>query len=175
MGTAVWIEKAQFRMSADGERAALDALRAAFPSEASFLARGIHEKPSAHRDLMSATTLAGALRSVIGLGEHIIVHEIPDGGVSGIGREGMMDELPARAMARFFFPIARFVQSGSFIELESDHGGMWTRFDFRDGTLRVVERELGADDFGDWGVIEHDRTEVLLDPTLTGARTPQRT
>jgi hypothetical protein len=30
----------------------------------------------------------------------------------------------------------------------------------------VVERELGADEVGDWGVIEHDRTEVLLDPML---------
>ena len=30
--------------------------------------------------------------------------------------------------------------------------------------LRAVERELGADEMGDWGVIEHDRTEVLLDP-----------
>jgi hypothetical protein len=30
----------------------------------------------------------------------------------------------------------------------------------------MVDQELGADDLGDWGVIEHDRTEVLLDPTL---------
>ena len=77
-----------------------------------------------------------------------------------------MDELPARAMARFFAPIARFVEPGSFIEFESDHGGNWTRFEFGNGVLRVVERELGADELGDWGVIEHDRTEVLLDPTL---------
>ena len=77
-----------------------------------------------------------------------------------------MDELPARAMARFFAPIARFVEPGSFIEFESDHAGIWTRFEFRAGVLRVVDRELGADELGDWGVIEHDRTEVLLDPTL---------
>ena len=32
--------------------------------------------------------------------------------------------------------------------------------------MRVVERELGADEMGDWGVIEHDRTELLLDPLL---------
>lgn len=166
MGTAVWIEKAEFRMSAEGERAAIAALKSSFPSEAAFLARGIHEKPAAYRDLISATTLAGAIRSVIGLGEHIIIHEIPDGGVSAIGREGMMDELPARAMARFFAPIARFVEPGSFIEFESDHAGIWTRFEFRAGVLRVVDRELGADELGDWGVIEHDRTEVLLDPTL---------
>jgi len=166
MGTAVWIEKAEFRMSAGGEQAAIAALKSAFPGEAAFLARGIHEQPTAYRDLASATTFAAAIRSVIGLGDHIIVHEIPDGGVTGIGREGMMDELPARAIARFFEPIARFVEPGSFIEFESDHGGIWTRVDFRDGTIRVVERELGADELGDWGVIEHDRTEVLLDPTL---------
>lgn len=166
MGTAVWIEKAEFRMSAGGERAAIESLKSAFPSEATFLSLGIHEKPAAYSDLASATTLAGAIRSVIGLGEHIIVHEIPDGGVRAIGREGMMDELPARAMARFFAPIARFVEPGSFIEFESDHGGNWTRFEFQNGTLRVVERELGADELGDWGVIEHDRTEVLLDPML---------
>jgi hypothetical protein len=67
-------------------------------------------------------------------------------------------------MARFFEPVAAFVEPGSFIEFESDHGGMWTRFEFNNGCLRVVERELGADELGDWGVIEHDRTEVLLDP-----------
>jgi hypothetical protein len=166
MGNAVWIEKAEFRMSAGGEHAAVEALKAAFPTEAVFLTRGIHEKPAAYRELISATTLAGAIRAVTGLGEHIIVHEIPDGGVRGIGREGMMEELPARAMARFFASVARYVDTGSFIEFESDHGGNWTRFEFRDGTLRVVERELGADDLGDWGVIEHDRTEVLLDPML---------
>ena len=166
MGMAVWIEKSEFRMSAGGERAAIDALKAAFPTEAAFLARGIHEKPAAYRDLASATTLAGAIRSVIGLGEHIVVHEIPDGGVRSIGREGMMNELPARAMARFFEPIARFVDPGCFIQFESDHGGAWTRIEFPNGVLRVVECELGADDLGDWGVIEHDRTEVLLDPTL---------
>ncbi|HEB89597.1 MAG TPA: hypothetical protein ENI85_08515 [Deltaproteobacteria bacterium] len=153
-------------MSAGGERAAIEALKSAFPTEAVFLARGIHEKPAAYRDLVSATTLAGAIRSVIGLGEHVIVHEIPDGGVSSIGREGMMNELPARAMARFFEPIARFVEPGSFIQFESDHGGAWTRIEFNNGVLRVVECELGADELGDWGVIEHDRTEVLLDPTL---------
>lgn len=166
MGSAVWIEKSEFRMSAGGERAAIEALKSAFPTEAVFLARGIHEKPAAYRDLVSATTLAGAIRSVIGLGEHVIVHEIPDGGVSSIGREGMMNELPARAMARFFEPIARFVEPGSFIQFESDHGGAWTRIEFNNGVLRVVECELGADELGDWGVIEHDRTEVLLDPTL---------
>lgn len=166
MGTAVWIEKAEFRMSAGGERAAIDTLKSAFPSEAAFLARGIHEKPAAYRSLAAATTLAAAVRSVIGLGDHIIVHEIPDGGVAGVGREGMMDELPARAIARFFEPIARFIEPGSYIEFESDHGGIWTRVDFRSGVIRVVERELGADELGDWGVIEHDRTEVLLDPTL---------
>ena len=166
MGTAVWIERAEFRMSAGGERAAIAALKAAFPSEASFLARGIHDKPEAYRDFVSATRLAMAIRSVIGLGEHIIVHEIPDGGVLSIGREGMMDELPARAIARFFEPIARFIEPGSYIEFESDHSGIWTRIDFRNGTVRLVERELGADELGDWGVIEHDRTEVLLDPRL---------
>jgi hypothetical protein len=76
----------------------------------------------------------------------------------------MMDELPARAIARVFEPMAPFVENGSFIEFESDHGGMWTRFEFSQGALRVVERELGADELGDWGVIEHDRTELLLDP-----------
>jgi hypothetical protein len=166
MGTAVWIEKAQFRMSAAGERAAIAALKAAFPTESTFLSRGIHEKPSAFRELAGASNFAGAMRCVIGLGEHILVHEMPEGGVSSIGREGMMDELPARAMARFFEPVAPFVEPGSFIEFESDHGGMWTRFEFNNGCLRVVERELGADELGDWGVIEHDRTEVLLDPTL---------
>jgi hypothetical protein len=166
MGAAVWIEKAEFRMSASGERAAIATLKSTFPSEAIFLSSRIHEKPAAYLDLVSATTLAGAIRSVTGLGEHIIVHGIPDGGVSAIGREGMMDELPARATARFFAPIARFVEPGSFIEFESDHAGNWTRFEFQNGVLRVVERELGADELGDWGVIEHDRTEVLLDPTL---------
>ncbi len=166
MGTAVWIEKAEFKMSADGERAAIATLKAAFPSQAAFLTRGIHEKPSAYRNLANATSLAEAIRSVSGLADHIIIHEGPDGGVRAIGREGMMDELPARAMARFFEVIARFVESGSFIEFESDHAGSWTRFEFQDGGLRVVERELGADEFGDWGVIEHDRTEVLLDPSL---------
>ena len=164
MGTAVWIEKAQFRMSPGGEQAALAALKATFPSESIFMSRGIHEKPAAYRDFAGATRVAGALRSVTGLGEHIIVHEMPEGGISGVGREGMMDELPARAIARFFEPIAQFVEPGSFIEFESDHGGMWTRFEFRGGQLRVVERELGADELGDWGVIEHDRTELLLDP-----------
>jgi hypothetical protein len=166
MASAVWIEKAEFRMGAEAEAAAIATLKSTYPTEAVFLSRGIHEKPAAFRDLVSATTLAGAVRCVMGLGEHIIVHEIPDGGVRGIGREGMMDELPARAMARFFAPIARFVEPGSFIEFESDHGGHWTRFEFRAGALRVVERELGADEMGDWGVIEHDRTEVLLDPSL---------
>lgn len=164
MGTAVWIDKAQFRMSAAAEHAAVAAVKAAFPSESTFLARGIHEKPAAYRDFASASTFAGVMRTVIGLGEHMLVHESPEGGVHGVGREGMMDELPARAIARFFEPIAPFVEPGSFIEFESDHGGMWTRFEFRGGVLRVVERELGADELGDWGVIEHDRTELLLDP-----------
>ena len=166
MGNAVWIEKAKFRMSAGGEQAALAALKSTFPTEAAFLARRIHDRPSAYHDLASATTFAAAVRSVIGLGEHLVAHEIPDGGVAGVGREGMMDELPARAIARFFEPIARFIDPDSYIEFESDHGGTWTRIDFRGGILRVVERELGADEMGDWGVIEHDRTEVLLDPTL---------
>ncbi|MAG31194.1 MAG: hypothetical protein CL908_09945 [Deltaproteobacteria bacterium] len=166
MGNAVWIEKAQFRMSAGGERAAVAALKCAFPSEEIFLSRGIHEKPAIYREFVAAVRFAGAIRSVTGLGEHVIVHEVPDGGVCGLGREGMMDELPARAIARFFAPVAPFIETGSFIELESDHGGIWTRFEFRNGGMRVVERELGADDLGDWGVIEHDRTEVLLDPTL---------
>lgn len=166
MGNAVWIEKAEFRMSAGGERAAVAMLKSTFPSEAIFLARGIHEKPAAYRDFASATTLAEAIRAVIGLGEHITIQEFPDGGIRAIGREGMMDELPARAMARFFEPIARFVEPGSFIEFESDHGGAWTRLEFSGGALRVVERELGADEMGDWGVIEHDRTEILLDPIV---------
>ena len=166
MGAAVWIEKAEFRMSASGERAAIATLKSTFPSEAIFLSSRIHEKPAAYLDLVSATTLAGAIRPGTGLGEHILVHRIPEGGVSAIGREGMVDELPARATARFFAPIARFVEPGSFIEFESDHAGNWTRFEFQNGVLRVVERELGADELGDWGVIEHDRTEVLLDPTL---------
>ena len=166
MGTAVWIEKAEFRMSAGGEQAAVAVLKSTFSTEDAFLTRGINEKPAAHRDLITANTLGAALRSVIGLGDHIIVHEIPGGGVASIGREGMMDELPARAIARFFEPIARFIEPGSFIEFESDHGSTWTRIDFRNGVIRVVERELGADELGDWGVIEHDRTEVLLDPTL---------
>lgn len=166
MGSAVWIDKAQFRMNAAGERAALAALKAAFPTEQSFLSRRIHEKPSAYRTLMNSVSLGGALKAVTGLDDHIIVHELPDGGICGIGREGMMDELPARAIARFFDVIATYVDPGSFIEFESDQGSFWTRFEFRAGELRVVERELGADDLGDWGVIEHDRTEVLLDPTL---------
>ena len=166
MGTAVWIEKAEFRISAGGEQAAVHALKSAFPTEAAFLARGIHEKPAAYRELISATRFSAAIRSVIGLGDHIVVPEAPDGGVTSIGREGMMDELPARAIARFFEPIARFIEPGSFIEFETDHGGSWTRVDFRNGTMRLVERELGADELGDWGVIEHDRTEVLLDPLL---------
>jgi hypothetical protein len=164
MGTAVWIEKSQFRMNPTGARAALAAIKEAFPSETIFLARGINEKPAAYREFSSANSFGTAIRSVIGLGEHILVHETPDGGISSIGREGMMDELPARAIARFFKPMAQFVESGSFIEFESDHGGMWTRFEFQAGSLRVVEQELGADGMGDWGVIEHDRTEVLLDP-----------
>jgi hypothetical protein len=166
MGTAVWIDKAQFRMSAAGESQAVAALKQAFPSEHTFVSRGIHEKPSAYRDLVNATSLAGALRCVMGLGEHVVVQELPDGGVSGLGREGMMDDLPARAIARFFQPIAGFVESGSYIEFETDHGSCTTRVEFRNGTIRVVERELGADEVGDWGVIEHDRTEVLLDPML---------
>ena len=165
MGTSVWIDKTQFRMSAPGERAAIAALKAAFPTEESFLARGIHEKPAAYQILMNASSLAGAMRAVAGLDEHVIVHELAEGGVRALGREGMMGELPARAIARFFAVIANFVEPGSFIEFESDRSSCWTRFEFR-GSLRVVERELGADELGDWGIIEHDRTEVLLDPTL---------
>ena len=166
MGTAVWIDKAEFRMSAEGEARALVALKQAFPSEHTFLARGIHDRPAAYRDLLNATNLADALRCVTGLGEHVIVRELPGGGIGGLGREGMMEELPARAIARFFAPIAAFVEPGSFIEFESDHGARSTRVEFRDGTIRVVELELGSDEVGDWGVIEHDRTEILLDPTL---------
>lgn len=164
MGTAVWIEKAHFRMSPGGERAAVAAAKAAFPSEQVFLQKGINERPAAYRELVAASTFAALVRTVTGLGEHLIVHEMPDGGVSGCGREGMMDELPARAIARFFEPIAPYVEPGSFLEFETDHGGAWTRFEFNGSTLRVVERELGADELGDWGVIEHDRTELLLDP-----------
>jgi hypothetical protein len=164
MGTAVWIEKAHFRMSAAGERAAVAAAKAAFPSEQVFLAREINERPAAYRGFAAASNFAGIVRAVTGLGEHLTVQEMPEGGVAGCGREGMMDELPARAIARFFEPIAPYIEPGSFFEFESDHGGMWTRFEFREGSMRVVERELGADELGDWGVIEHDRTEVLLDP-----------
>lgn len=164
MGTAVWIEKAHFRMTANGERAAVATIKSAFPTEQTFLARGINERPASYREFASATTFSGLVRSVIGLGEHLVVHEMPDGGVSSCGREGMMDELPARAIARFFEPIAQFIEPGSFLEFESDHGGMWTRFEFNGSGIRVVERELGADEMGDWGVIEHDRTELLLDP-----------
>jgi hypothetical protein len=166
MGTAVWIDKAQFRMTADGESRALAALKQAFPSEQAFLARGIHEKPAAYRDLMNATRFAAALRCVVGLGDHVVVQERPGGGVDGLGREGMMDDLPARAIARFFAPVASFVEHGSFIEFESDRASCSTRIEFRNGTLRVVECELGADDVGDWGMIEHDRTELLLDPLI---------
>ena len=164
MGTAVWIDKAQFQMSADGESRAVAALKQAFPSEHTFISRGIHEKPAAYRELANATRFAGALRSLVELGDHAVVHELPEGGVSGLGREGMMNELPARAIARFFEPVASFVESGSFIEFESDHGSCSTRIEFRNGTIRVIERELGADEVGDWGMIEHDQTEVLLDP-----------
>ena len=100
MGTAVWIEKAHFRMSAAGERAGVAAMKAAFPSEQVFLAKGIHERPAAYREFSSATSLGGLVRALIGLGEHLTVNEMPEGGVSGCGREGMMDELPARAVAR---------------------------------------------------------------------------
>ncbi len=166
MGSSVWIDKTRFRMSAAGERAALAALRAAFPTEESFLARGIHEKAGAYQILMNASSLAAAMRAVAGLDEHVIVHELAEGGVNALGREGMMDELPARAISRFFAVIANFIEPGSFIEFESDQSSVWTRFEFRGGGLRVVERELGADELGNWGIIEHDRTEVLLDPTL---------
>lgn len=166
MGTAVWIDKAQFCMSAEGERAAVAALKTAFPSEAVFLAKGIHVRPAAHAILMAATSFAGAVRAVRGLDEHVLVREMSEGGVSGLGREGMMDELPARALARFFDAVARFVEPGSFIEFESDQASSMTRFEFQNGRLRVLERELGADELGDWGMIEHDRTEVLLDPLI---------
>lgn len=165
MGTAVWIEKAEFRMSASAERAALVALKSAFPTEASFLAHRIHEQPAAYHRLIEARTLADALRSVIGLGDHILVHSLPGGGISSIGREGMMDELPARAIARFFAPIARFIEPDSYIEFESDRGSSWTRVDFRKGVVRVIECELGIDEAGEWNVIEHDRTALLRGAT----------
>ncbi len=160
MGTAVWIEKANFRMSAAGERAAVAAAKAAFPSEQAFLTRSVNERPSAYREFAAATTFAG----MVGLGEHLIVHEGAEGGVVGVGREGMMDELPARSIARFFEPISPYIEPGSYLEFETDHGGAWTRFEWNGQGMRVVERELGADELGDWGVIEHDRTELLLDP-----------
>jgi hypothetical protein len=164
MGQAVWIEKSNFRMSPAGERAAVAAARAAFPSEQVFVDRSVNERPAAYREFAAATTFAGMVRSVAGLGDHLIVHEGPEGGVIGVGREGMMDELPARAIARFFEPISPFIEPGSFLEFETDHGGAWTRFEWNGQSMRVVERELGADSMGDWGVIEHDRTELLLDP-----------
>jgi len=166
MGTAVWIEKAHFRMSPAGERAAVAAAKAAYPTEQVFVAKGVNERPAAYREFSVATTFAGMVRAVAGLGEHLTVQEMPDGGVSGVGREGMMDELPARAIARFFEPMAPYIEPGSFLEFESDHGGAWTRFEWNGQSMRVVERELGADELGDWGVIEHDRTEVLLDPLI---------
>lgn len=164
MGTAVWIEKAQFRMNAAAERAAVAQLKATFPTQAVFLEMGIGRDENAWRSFASAMTFADSLRALVALGEHAIVQDVPGGGVSGMGREGMMDELPARPMARFFAAMARFVEPGSFIEFETDRASVSTRFEFMGGRLRVVERELGADEMGDWGVIEHDRTEILLDP-----------
>lgn len=164
MGTAVWIEKAQFRMNAAAERAAVAQLKASFPSQAVFMDMGIGRDENAWRTFASAMTFAESLRALVALGEHAVVQEIPGGGVNGLGREGMMDELPARPIARFFAAVARFVEPGSFIEFENDKASVSTRFEFMQGRLRVVERELGADEMGDWGMIEHDRTEILLDP-----------
>lgn len=164
MGTAVWIEKAQFRMNAAAERAAVAQLKATFPTQAVFMDMGIGREENAWRSFSSAMTFAESLRALVALGDHAVVQEIPGGGVNGLGREGMMDELPARPIARFFAAIARFVEPGSFIEFENDKASVSTRFEFMHGRLRVVERELGADDMGDWGMIEHDRTEILLDP-----------
>jgi hypothetical protein len=164
MGTAVWIEKAQFRMNAAAERAAVAQLKVTFPSQSVFLEMGIGRDESAYRAFSVSTTFAESLRTLVALGEHALLHETPGGGISGMGREGMMDELPARPMARFFAAVARFVEPGSYIEFETDRASVSTRFEFQNGRLRVVERELGADDMGDWGVIEHDRTEILLDP-----------
>jgi hypothetical protein len=164
MGTAVWIEKAQFRMNAAAERAAVAQLKTSFPSQVVFLDMGIGRDESAYRAFASSTTFAEALRALVALGEHAVVQEVPGGGIGGMGREGMMDELPARPMARFFAAVARFVEPGSYIEFETDKASVSTRFEFMAGRLRVVERELGADEMGDWGVIEHDRTEILLDP-----------
>ena len=124
MGTAVWIEKAQFRMSAAGERAGVAAVKAAFPSEQTFISKGINERPAAYREFSSATSFAGVIRTLTGLGEHLVVNEMEQGGVSGCGREGMMDELPARAIARFFEPMAPYVEPGSYFEFESDHIGV---------------------------------------------------
>jgi len=64
MASAVWIEKAEFRMGAEAEAAAIAMLKSTYPTEAVFVARGIHEKPAAFRDLVSATTLAGAVRYI---------------------------------------------------------------------------------------------------------------
>ena len=164
MGTAVWIEKAQFRMNAAAERAAVAQLKATFPTQAVFLDMGIGRDDAAWRAFASAMTFAESLRALVALGEHAVVQEIPGGGINGLGREGMMDELPARPIARFFAAVARFVEPGSYIEFENDKASVSTRFEFMHGKLRVVERELGADDMGDWGMIEHDRTEILLDP-----------
>lgn len=164
MGTAVWIEKAQFRMNAAAERAAVAQLKVTFPSQSVFLDMGIGRSEDAYRTFAVASTFAESLRALVALGEHAVVQEIAGGGVSGMGREGMMDELPARPIARFFNAVARFVEPGSYIEFENDKASVSTRFEFMAGKLRVVERELGADDMGDWGVIEHDRTEILLDP-----------
>ncbi|MEZ4333107.1 MAG: hypothetical protein R3F35_15210 [Myxococcota bacterium] len=164
MGTAVWIEKAQFRMNAAAERAAVAQLKATFPTQAVFLDMGIGRDDVAWRAFASAMTFAESLRALVALGDHAVVQEVPGGGINGLGREGMMDELPARPIARFFAAVARFVEPGSYIEFENDKASVSTRFEFMHGKLRVVERELGADDMGDWGMIEHDRTEILLDP-----------
>ena len=66
MGTAVWIEKAHFRMSAAGEQAGVAAVKAAFPSEQVFLTKGINERAAAYREFSSATRLGGLVRALTG-------------------------------------------------------------------------------------------------------------
>ena len=89
MGTAVWIEKAQFRMNAAAERAAVAQLKTSFPTQAIFHEKGIGRDEHAWRAFASAQSFAEALRALVALGEHAVVQEIPGGGVSGMGREGM--------------------------------------------------------------------------------------
>ena len=75
-----------------------------------------------------------------------------------------MDRIPGRGAARFFAPIAPFVEPGSFIEFEIDGEGRSLRFEFRAGNLRIIFRELGLDDVGDWDIVEDDQTERFLGP-----------